>query len=58
MQHARTIYGHEQQLLRLDDLHQLADVVKDAHYHLLLCQLHFRLVCVGAVMNDAIHVEV
>lgn len=53
-----TIDCHEQQLLGLDDLKQAVQVIEDAYNHLCLCELGIGVVSVGAVVDDAIHVQV
>lgn len=53
-----TIYGHEQNLLRLDDLNQLLKVGKNLEHHGLLVIFDVSAVCMCAIMNDSIHVQV
>lgn len=53
-----TVDGHEQQLPRLDDLNQLVDVMKDLDHHIVLGQLDLALVRMGAIVDDAVHVQI
>ena len=45
-----TVDGHEQQLLRLNDVDQLIQVVEDFHSHLILCELAAWMVPVCSVV--------
>lgn len=53
-----TIYSHEQHLLRLDDLNQLLKVGENLEHHGLLVIFDVSAVCMCAVMNNPIHVQV
>lgn len=53
-----TVYCHEQHLLWLDYLHQLLQVCKDLQHHGMLIVLDVSSVCVRAVVDDPIHVQV
>lgn len=55
-----TINGHEEQLLRLDDLEENAEVVEDVLEYLLLRNSEMRVgvIRVRAVVDDAIHVQI
>ncbi len=51
-----TVYGHEEQLLRLYNLEELLQIPKDLDDHLLLRDLPSRVIPVSAIVDDAIHV--
>lgn len=53
-----TIYSHEQHLLWLDYLHQLFQVCEYLQHHSMLVVLDVSAICVRAVVDDPIHVQV
>lgn len=54
----RTVDCHKQQLLRLDDMHQLVQILKSLGDHLIFGELPTGVVAVSTVVYDAVHVEV
>ena len=53
-----TIYGHEQQLLRLHNLEELLQIPEDLYDHLLFCYLPSWVIPMRAVVDDTVHVQV
>lgn len=55
-----TVHGHKKQFLRFDRPEQRVDVVENVHENLLFgdAKLNVRVVRMGAIVNDSVHVQV
>ena len=53
-----TVYGSKEKLLWLDNVEEPVYVLKCLQHHLFLCELDIGVISMGAIMDNAVHVQI